>query len=152
MGTRLAAAGLALFLAAYAGVTPLFSLFGTKADVALALAVLLAFSFGSFYECAFLALMGACGLAAGIGFVHALLFFSAVFAMAEGVRRAVPWRPFLAGCALVLFFSFLTYVSSDWASAARLAPQFAREALCNLAAFAALYALMPPRNARHGRY
>ena len=148
MDTRLAGAGITLFLAAYAQVSPLFMFFGATANVALALTVLFAFSFSTFYECAFLALAAACGLAAGIGFVPALLFFAAVFAMTQGMRRAAPWQPFLAGCAIVLFFSFLTYVSLDSRLMARLAPAAARDAFCSVAVFAALYALVPPRYAR----
>ena len=148
MDTRLAGAGIALFLAAYAQASPLFMFFGVTVNVALALAVLFAFSFSTFYECGFLALLAACGLAVGIGFVPALLFFTAVFATVQGVRRALPWQPFLAGCAIVLFFSFLTYVSLDWNLMARLAPVAARDALCSVVVFAALYALIPPRYAR----
>ncbi len=152
MDTRLAVTGLALFLAAYAQATPLFSLFGVKPDIALVLAVLAAFSFSSFRACAFLVLCGALGLASGAGFPQALLFFAAVFTTAQGVRRAVPWQPFLSGCAVVVFFAFLTYLSPDWNLVMRLAPQFAREALFDVTAFGALYALVPPRHARYGRY
>lgn len=151
MDTRLAGTGVALFFAAYAQVSPLFTFFGVKANIALAFAVLAAFSFTTLRECSFLALASACGLAAGIGFVQAILFFAAVFAMAQGMRRALPWQPFLAGAALLVFFTFLTYVSADLNLMARLAPPAAREALYNVAVFAALYALMPPRYARHGR-
>lgn len=152
MDTRLAGMGFALFLVAYAQASPLFTLFSVKADVALALAVLFALSFSTLYECAFLVFASACGLATGIGFVQALLFFAAVFVTTQGVRHALSWQPFLVGCVLVLFFSFLTYFSTDGALLMRLAPTAMREALYNLTVFAALYALIPPRYARHGRY
>ncbi|MDO8582739.1 MAG: hypothetical protein Q7R63_01975 [bacterium] len=148
MDTRLVGTGIALFLCAYAQASPLFTLFGVRVDVALALAVLTAFSFGALYECAFLVIAAAYGLSAGIGFVPALLFFAAVFAITQGVHRAMPWQPFLAGCAIVLFFSFLTYVSLDSRLMVSLALPAAREAFCNVAVFAALYAFVPPRYAR----
>ncbi|MSR73795.1 MAG: hypothetical protein EXS60_01955 [Candidatus Pacebacteria bacterium] len=151
MDARLAGTGIALFLVGYAQASPLFTLFGAKANIVLALAILVAFSFNAFYEYIFLVLVAACGLAAGIGFIQAFLFFAAVFAMAQGARRALPWQPFLVGCMLVIFFSLLTYVSLDWGLMVRLAPPAAREALYNLMVFVALYALMPPRYARHGR-
>lgn len=151
MEARLIGTGIGLFLVAYAQVSPLFTFFGVKANIALALAVLAAFSFTTLRECSFLALASACGLTAGIGFIQAILFFATVFAMVQGMRRVLPWQSFLAGAALIIFFTFLTYVSVDWGLMARLAPQFAREALYNLTVFAALYALMPPRYARHGR-
>ncbi len=152
METRLVGAGTALFLVSYAQATPLFTLFGVKVNIALALAVLAAFSFNALREYALLAFAAACGLALGIGFFPALLFFVVIFATTHGVRRVFSWRPLLAGCALVIFFTLLTYFSTDFGLIARLAPRMAREALYNVAAFALLYALMPPRYARHGRY
>lgn len=152
MDARLIGMAVALFFAAYAETTPLFLLFGVKADCALALAVLAAFSFESFRECALLALAGACGLAMGGGFIPSILFFAGVFTMARAAYRAIPWQPFLVGCTLVIFFSFLTYVSADWALVMRLAPQFAREALYNVIAFAGLYLLVPSIHARNRRY
>ena len=151
MEARLVGAAVALFFAAYAGTTPIFLLSGVKVGVAIALAVFAAFSFGSLYECALLAFAGACGLGMGMGFIPSILFFAAIFFMTQAAHRFMPWQPFLVGCALVIFFSFLTYVSLDWALVVRLAPQFAREALYNLAVFAGLYLLIPPIHARQRR-
>lgn len=152
MDSRLGVAGIGLFLVAYAQTTPLFSVFGVELNNALALAIVLAFSYDTFYEYAFLALAGALGLASGIGFFPAILFFAVIFAVTNGVRRFVPWQPLLSGIALVLFFTFVTSISLDWHLFVRLAPQFVREALFNGAVFAALYALIPPHYARQRRY
>ena len=151
MDARLVITGIALFFTGYAQATPLFSFFGVKVDILLSLAVLVALSPRSLYERAFLVIVGSAGFAIGAGIVPALVFFSSIFFTAYVVRRAVPWQPFLVGGALTLLFSFLVPVALGWDVALRLAPLTAREALYNLMAFAALYALMPPRYARYGR-
>lgn len=152
MDSRLVYAGCALFFAAYAQVSPLFSLFGVKMNSALVLAIFFAFFVRTFFEGVFLVVCAALGLAQGIGLIQSLLFFSAIFVVGQGVRRAVPWQPFLSGCALVLFFSFLTYISFDWGLVARLLPQFAYEAVYNITAFALVYFFLSRYYARQGRY
>lgn len=152
MDSRLIRAGSIFFLVAYAQTTPLFSLFSVKPNIALALSVILAFSYGTFYECAILVVLGTVGLMYGTGLPYAFFFFSAVFVLARGVASAVPWQPFVSGLALVLFFSFLTYASPDWHLLRRLALPFAREAFFNAVVFTALYALFPPRYVPKRRY
>lgn len=152
MDSRLVYAGCALFFAAYAQLSPLFSLFGVKVDSALVLAIFFAFFVRTFFEGAFLVVCAAFGLAYGIGLIQSLLFFSAIFVVGQGVRRVVPWQPFLSGCTLVLFFSFLTYVSFDWGLVIRFASQFAREALYNIMLFALVYFFLSRYYARQGRY
>jgi hypothetical protein len=152
MDTRLVIASIALFLIAYVQSSPLFFAFGIKLDVVLALAVLVALSYETVSEYAVLIIAGALGLTFGIGFPQALLFFSAIFILTRGVREMAPLRPFLFGSVLVIFFSFLTYTSLDWGIAASLVSQAFREALCNVIVFATLYAFLPPRYVRKGRY
>lgn len=135
MDSRLGFAGIAFFLVAYAQTTPLFSFFSIKPNGVLILAIVLALSYGMLYEYAFLIFLGAAGLAPGIGVPHALFFCVTVFAVTRGILRIAPWQPFISGLALVFVFSFLIY--------GRLAFPAAREAVFNVAAFAALYAFIP---------
>ena len=141
-----------MFFAAYAETTPLFSVFGVKANIILVLALLAAFSVRTFSACAFLVSCATLGLMSGVGFIQSAFFFSAIFLTVQGIRRVVPWQPFLSACVLVLFFSFFTYVSLDWDLMMRSAPQFALEAFYNLIVMSILYACIPPYYARQGRY
>lgn len=152
MDSRLIRNCLLLFAIAYAQTTPLFVVYGIKADVALVLAVFLSLSAATTRERVILSLCASFGFASGIGLLQALLFFFAVFFSAYGVQRILPWRPFFSACALVLFFSALSYVSLDWGLLARYAPQFARETLYNAITLIVFYAFIPYYHARHGRY
>lgn len=144
--------GAALFIIAYAQTTPIFLIFGSKPNIALAFAIALAFLYTSFYECAFLVICGALGLASGVGVWQATLFFTAIFILTRGVRLVLPWQPILSGIVLTLSFSFLTYASFDWQVFARLAPQFMIEAFFNAVVFMVLYVLMPRHYAERRRY
>ena len=152
MDSRIIYSGLALFVTAYAQTTPLFFVFGVKANVVLVLAVLSAFSVRTLYASVFFVVCATLGLMSGAGFIQSILFFSLVFATVQVVRRAVPWQPFLSACVLVLFFSCLTYASLDGGVIIRSAPQFAREALYNLITLAIIYAFLPHYHAQQGRY
>ncbi len=136
-------AGGALFLVAYAQTTPLFSFFFLKPNIVLALSVILALSYGTFRECVFLVVLGAIGLASGVGVPQALLFFLAIFTVTRGILYVVPWQPLPSGIVLVVLFSFITH--------GHLAPLAVREALYNAAVFMALYACMPSGYARRQR-
>ena len=152
MGIRLVSATAAFFFAAYAQSSPLFFAFGIKPNITLVLAVLAAFYFDTALEYFVLIFAGTLGLAFGIGFPQAILFFSAVFILTRGAREMAPLRPFISGSILIIFFSFLTYASFDWDLVVSLAPSAVREALYNVALFTALYALLPLRYVRKGRY
>lgn len=152
MDLRLGITGIILFLVAYAQTTPLFYFFSIKPDIVLAFAIVLAFSCRSSYQCIFFVVMGSLGLAFGIGLLESLFFFSAIFVLTQGVRLALPWQPFVSGFVLVLFFTFLTYIPLNWDIFTRLAPQFAREAFCNVALFMAFHTLLLLRYERQGRY
>ncbi len=152
MDSRLIRNGLLLFIVAYAQTTPLFAVAGVKVNVALVIAVLIAFSVRTLYECAFLSVCVALGLASGAGFVQALLFFLAVFFSAYILRIVLPWQPFLSALTLALFFTALSSISLDWEFFIRYAPQFARETLYNGITLAVLYAFISHYHARQGRY
>ena len=141
-----------MFFVAYAQTTPLFFVFGVVPNVALALAVAVAFSYGKPSEYAFLAVSGALGLASGIGVFAAFLFFTSIFFAAWAVRRFLPWQPLISGIALVAFFSFATYIFPDPRLFPSLASQFAREIACNIALFMISHAVMSPYYARRRRY
>ena len=152
MGARLVSTAIALFFTAYAQSSPLFSIFGIRPNVVLAFAVLAGFSFTVAAEYAVLVSASALGFASGIGFPQACIFFALIFMLARVVREMAPLRLFLSGSVLVIVFSFLIYTSLGWDMVARLAPLAAREALCNVAVFAVLYALLPPHYVRKGKY
>ncbi len=145
MDFRLAGASIALFLAAYAQSSPLFFIFGVRLDVALVLAVLMALSFTTVFEYTVLILVGTLGLAFGVGFPQALLFFLAIFILTRGVQLVMPWQHIFLGSILVIFFSLLTYIP-------HLAPLALREAFCSVVLFITIYALTPSHYVRKGGY
>lgn len=141
-----------LFAVAYAQTTPLFILFGIKADVVLVLAVLMAFSVHTVYESVLLAVCASLPFASGLGSIQSLLFFCAIFFSAYGMRAIVPWQPFFSAFVLVLFFTFLSYVSFDTDFIVRFAPQFALESFYNGIMLIVFYAIVSHYHVRQGRY
>lgn len=142
-----------VFFAAYAGTTPLFSVLGVHIQVALILGVYAALYTKSLYECIFLALAAVVGSFRGVDIYISTLLFGGSFISTYAIHRVIPWRPFLTGLVIIIFFSFFEYISWDAIFMMRLAPQFVREALYNVTAFAIAYTFMPHLYARkRGRY
>lgn len=148
MDFRVIRNGLLLFVVAYAETTPLFTVFGIKADIVLVLAVIFAFAARTARECTVLAICASLGLAFGIDIVPSLFFFFTLFFSAYGIQAVLPWQPFLLACVFVLLFGFLSYIPFDWDTAARFAPYFARAALYDGIALVILYPFVSQRHAR----
>lgn len=144
MDAALTLSALAVFLAGLVQSTPLVTAYGITVNIVLVALVVCVFIMPTFFDYALVLVVAALGLKQGNITDSAVVSLAAVMIAVYGMRRALPFTPWVNYMALIIFATAALYGLIDWHFIARTPLLFAREVFYNALFGACAYVFIRP--------